>query len=251
MAAGLNPLQDSPSQVRFDPFYGFAAWHDVPSAYGPVWEKIRRESEPGLKAKLEELSTSTTKKKADRDALQVKYDKIKDSLDAKAADEKVELSTNLGQANSALVALTAEKTKTDKELADLDEKIQEKLWVTEDAYAADAYRMLTSRELCAKCHQIGSTLASASDPTAKQGPPLDLAFGRLRPDWIERWVDKPQRFVPYQSLMIAYFNKNELKYQELHAGPAHVQIQALRDVLMNYPRLANMPINRVHNPDRK
>ncbi len=35
---GLNPLHGAPSQVRFDPFYGFAAWHDVPSAYGPVWE---------------------------------------------------------------------------------------------------------------------------------------------------------------------------------------------------------------------
>lgn len=37
---GLNPLRDTPSQVRFDPFYGFAAWHDVPSAYGPAWENL-------------------------------------------------------------------------------------------------------------------------------------------------------------------------------------------------------------------
>jgi len=37
---GLNPLQHLPSQVPLDPFYPFAAWRRVPSAYGPVWEII-------------------------------------------------------------------------------------------------------------------------------------------------------------------------------------------------------------------
>lgn len=36
----LNPLQNLPSQVPRDPFYPFAAWRRVPSAYGPVWEII-------------------------------------------------------------------------------------------------------------------------------------------------------------------------------------------------------------------
>ena len=219
--------------------------------YEPIWERIRKETEPVLQAKLGGLDAAIKKKNAYRDALQAKFDKIKDSKDPKDDAQKTKLTADLSGANTALAALADEKTKTDQALADLDEKTQRKLWETQDAYAADAYRMLTSRELCAKCHQIGSVVASASDPTAKQGPPLDLAFARLRPDWIERWVDKPQRFVPYQSLMPAYFNKNESKYQELYTGPAHTQIQALRDVLMNYPRLANMPINRIHSPDRK
>ncbi|HVO42548.1 MAG TPA: helix-turn-helix transcriptional regulator [Aggregatilineales bacterium] len=37
---GLNPMHDTPSEVPSDPFYGFAAWHFVPSAYGPAWERI-------------------------------------------------------------------------------------------------------------------------------------------------------------------------------------------------------------------
>jgi DNA-binding XRE family transcriptional regulator len=37
---GLNPMHDVPSQVSSDPFYRFAAWHDVSSAYGPAWESL-------------------------------------------------------------------------------------------------------------------------------------------------------------------------------------------------------------------
>lgn len=37
---GLNPLEDVPHQVPNDPFYRFAAWKTVPSAYGPVWEQL-------------------------------------------------------------------------------------------------------------------------------------------------------------------------------------------------------------------
>jgi hypothetical protein len=70
-------------------------------------------------------------------------------------------------------------------------------------------------------------------------------------------VDKPQRFVP-DSLMTPYFKfgkdrqgkEHELQYQNLHAGIAPEQIQALRDVLLNYRRIADLPVNRLHNPDR-
>jgi hypothetical protein len=37
---GLNPMHDVPNQVQNDPFYSFAAWHDVSSAYGPGWESL-------------------------------------------------------------------------------------------------------------------------------------------------------------------------------------------------------------------
>lgn len=37
---GLNPLQATPRAVSSDPFYPFAAWRNVPSAYGPLWEMI-------------------------------------------------------------------------------------------------------------------------------------------------------------------------------------------------------------------
>ncbi len=37
---GLNPFSAVPDQVSSDPFYRFAAWRSVPSAYGPAWEAI-------------------------------------------------------------------------------------------------------------------------------------------------------------------------------------------------------------------
>src|SRR5258708_9677400 len=37
---GLNPMINTPNDIRGDPFYRFAAptWHDTPSAYGPAWQ---------------------------------------------------------------------------------------------------------------------------------------------------------------------------------------------------------------------
>ena len=106
--------------------------------------------------------------------------------------------------------------------------------------------MLTSRKLCLQCHQVGSLAPSEKD---KQGPPLALASQRLRPNWVVNWVNQPQRFVPYSSLMPSYFSEKELKWQQIHTGPALEQLDALRDVLLNYPRIADLPINRFYNPD--
>jgi hypothetical protein len=219
--------------------------------YEPVWKRVKSLTEPGLRAKLDDLEAAKKKKEAEKDFARKKLDPLKDAKDPKDLAKKAELETEVALADAALATIKDEKSKVEKAQANLDVKVQQTKWETEEAYATDAYRMLTSRELCTKCHQIGNTVASASDPTAKQGPPLDVVFSRLRPEWIERWVDKPQRFVPYQSLMIAYFNKDELKFQNLHAGPAQEQISALRDVLMNYEQISKLPINRVHNPDRR
>ncbi|MEJ2750918.1 MAG: hypothetical protein P8183_23870, partial [Anaerolineae bacterium] len=35
-----NPFYDTPVQYQQDPFYRYAAWHQVPSAYGPFWELL-------------------------------------------------------------------------------------------------------------------------------------------------------------------------------------------------------------------
>jgi hypothetical protein len=37
---GANPFVDVVRQYRGDPFYGYTAWRDVPSAYGPAWELL-------------------------------------------------------------------------------------------------------------------------------------------------------------------------------------------------------------------
>ena len=37
---GLNPMHDTPSQVPDDIAYPYAAWHDIGSSYGPLWETV-------------------------------------------------------------------------------------------------------------------------------------------------------------------------------------------------------------------
>jgi hypothetical protein len=49
--------------------------------------------------------------------------------------------------------------------------------------------------------------------------------------------------------MIQNFSERELRWQAIFRGPAIDQIHAARDVLLNYPRLAAMPINQVYDPD--
>ena len=37
---GLNPLKNTPNDIKQDIFYPFTAWRNVPSAYGPAWEML-------------------------------------------------------------------------------------------------------------------------------------------------------------------------------------------------------------------
>ncbi|MER3442250.1 MAG: hypothetical protein C4296_12905 [Gemmataceae bacterium] len=68
-------------------------------------------------------------------------------------------------------------------------------------YFEVGWRMLTDTNLCLKCHDIG-TLTSGGKPE-ERGPALAMAAARLRPDYVERWIALPQRFLPY-TLMPQY-----------------------------------------------
>jgi hypothetical protein len=210
-------------------------------AYTPIWEELRTAKEAEVKAGLQRVNkaieSQTKLKSAKEDALKSEKD----------AGKKATLQTDLDTIQASLKGMELEKAELDKSEKRWEVKAQQQHWEQNEAYASDAYRLLTSRELCTKCHQVGSF--SPSEPV-KVGPPLALASSRLRPDWIERWVNKPHRFVPYNSLMPAYFNKDIPQYQAIHAGPAMDQLRALSDVLANFPRVSALPINAAHNPDR-
>ncbi len=117
---------------------------------------------------------------------------------------------------------------------------QERLWKERDAYASSAYRLIS--KVCTQCHQIG-----AEPPTSKistEGPPLILASDRLRPEWTERWIANPNRYLTYPSVMLTNFPNSERKFQDIFPGTQQEQLQAVRDVLMNYPRVLELPLNR-------
>ncbi len=217
---------------------GMSSYDQRVAEYTPLWEKVSKEKEAGLKAdlkKLEDINDARGKQIKEKETL-IKADKTKE------AEIRKEIEALQQQIKDSAV----EKKRIDSELTQTDVKSLQRTWEEKEAYATDAYRLLTSRDLCSKCHQIGGIIAGDQ---VNQGPPLDLTSVRLRPEWVVRWVDKPHRFVPYASLMPMYFDKNTKKFQHIHEGEALEQIQALRDVLMNYPRVSSMPVNRMHNPD--
>jgi hypothetical protein len=129
---------------------------------------------------------------------------------------------------------------------ELDKKDYSRLrkqWEEKDAYATDAYRLLTDRELCFKCHSIGS-VATASP----QGPNLMLSAERLRPEWLKEWLAYPDRMFGYRPVMPQPFPNDSLQYQEMFVGRPLDQVTAVRDVLMDLPRVAELPGNRSRAP---
>jgi mono/diheme cytochrome c family protein len=150
-----------------------------------------------------------------------------------------------------------EKKLLEKEVADREANIKKwkeelekkdygrfrKQWEETGAYASDAYRLLSDRNLCLQCHSIGN-VASA----LPQGPNLALTSERLRPDWVREWIGNPDRLFGYKPAMPQNFPNDSLDYQNVFLGKTIDQVTAVRDVLMDLPRVADMPGNRSKAP---
>ena len=123
-------------------------------------------------------------------------------------------------------------------------------WLHNQAYVADAYRMIANRQMCMQCHEVAGN--KSSNPTT-QGPPLETVHERLRPDWVLRWIATPQRHLTYESLMPVNFPRLQPGQKpvlpEFFVGDPLQQVEAIRDVLMNYPRVLALPINQQWNPN--
>jgi mono/diheme cytochrome c family protein/exonuclease VII large subunit len=130
--------------------------------------------------------------------------------------------------------------------SELDKKNYDRLrkeWETSEAFASDAYKLLTSRLTCSNCHDIGDVRA-----TEPKGPNLDLTARRLRPEWVKEWLGNPARMFAYSTKMPVPFPNASLNYQDLFVGTPLDQVIAVRDVLMDLPRVEAMPGNRSRAP---
>jgi hypothetical protein len=76
------------------------------------------------------------------------------------------------------------------------------------------------------------------------GPDLSIAFERLRPEWTFEWIANPDRMFGYSPTMPQNFPKDSVDYKEYFAGDPRDRARAARDVLMDLPRLDNLPANR-------
>jgi mono/diheme cytochrome c family protein len=131
-----------------------------------------------------------------------------------------------------------------KKLQGLDEKKRDaelrKLIAAERPYEVDAFRILLNEQLCLQCHPVGTIQVKGG----AQGPPLDLSYTRLRPEWTQRWMANPKRMFTYDPNMPSNFAHNADNFRDQLDLPSLEQATALRDVLMNLPKVADVPANR-------
>jgi mono/diheme cytochrome c family protein len=138
------------------------------------------------------------------------------------------------------------RRRAEQQLAELKdkaayEKTARAEWETRQSYANDAYRLLASYDRCLNCHVVGPQL-----PTQPIGPALELAAARLRSDYTQRWIASPQRLLVYPDgahPMPTNFAKDVPPYPDF-AGTMLEQATAVRDVLIDYPKVAELPVNR-------
>ena len=179
-----------------------------------IWEAKAKKELEAAEAALPDL------KKAEAEGKEKKLPDLKERTEAvKKAEERIKaLKDDLK--NGKFPALT-------------------KRWESSEIYASDAFKLLTNKDLCLKCHNIGNIQIEGV-----QGPNLTLAAERLRPDWSEEWIAHPKRMFTYAPVMPQNFPNEpdplKWKYQDSFVGSPHQQIRAVRDILMDQSRLSDL-----------
>jgi mono/diheme cytochrome c family protein len=117
-----------------------------------------------------------------------------------------------------------------------------KRWEAEEAYATDAFKLIVNRDLCLQCHSVGGLEIEGS-----KGPNLVLSAQRLRPEWTRDWIANPARLFPYNPVMPVNFpnSPDEIQSKKLSFVGSPIEVvDAVRDVLMDLPRLTDLPGTR-------
>jgi len=98
-----------------------------------------------------------------------------------------------------------------------------------DAKYAAAGRLLAGPEKlqCQSCHTFG---AGAVADVTSLAPNLELVPQRLKPEWVLRWLEDPQKIQP-GTRMPTYFPDLQSPEPHILNGDAREQIRALRDYL--------------------
>jgi mono/diheme cytochrome c family protein len=142
---------------------------------------------------------------------------------------------------------------SDKARQEWEEKLKKKdfgvlrqEWEQEQVYAMDALRTIANKDWCLQCHSIGRI-----EIDGPKGPNLALTADRLRPEWLEQWIAMPSRMFAYDTTMPQNFPNapEEMKQRQQQnkvwvVGTPLEVVEAARDVLMDLPRLENLPGTR-------
>lgn len=195
----------------------------------PLWES----SFNAVKAQL--TAAEAKLKEAEEQVKKLQEDEKKEE----DKDKKKQLEDMRKKAEEARDFVKRDVDRLKVEAGHNDVAALQKRWATQEAWLIDGFKPLVSDTLCLNCHQIGSY-----QPKEKQGPPLDLTWHRLRPEWTLQWLANPQRYMTYKTPMPQNFPRNSTVFQELIRGTSLEQVTGVRDALINYPKVIDMPANR-------
>jgi hypothetical protein len=100
--------------------------------------------------------------------------------------------------------------------------------------------IIASSDYCVKCHLVGD-FEPEGDDRAK-APDLSVVGQRLRPEYLRHWIANPVQMLPYTPMPVNIkYNADDPEYlggvdQSLYRGTSIEQLDALVDLLMNFPR---------------
>jgi hypothetical protein len=106
----------------------------------------------------------------------------------------------------------------------------------------DAMKIITSSNYCVKCHIIGDYVPAGADRA--KAPDLAVIYKRLRPDYVRKWVGKPNSILPYTSMPVNVPYNPDTPFlgstvpQDLYHGTSVDQVEAIVDLLMNFDDFA-------------
>jgi hypothetical protein len=105
-----------------------------------------------------------------------------------------------------------------------------------------AMKIVTNGNYCVKCHQVADFEPAGS--VRAKSPDLSNVHQRLRPEYVRRWLANPKRVLPYTNMPVNLPFDADLPHlggvdQGLYAGTSIEQLDALVDLLMNYPAYAS------------
>ena len=83
---------------------------------------------------------------------------------------------------------------------------------------------------CMSCHPTSAVMPAGKEP-ADIAPNLQLAVGRLRPEWILEWVKDPQKIFPGTRMPGFFPDYPKSPLPQVLGGDAKAQIEAIRDHL--------------------
>jgi cytochrome c2 len=108
------------------------------------------------------------------------------------------------------------------------------VWDFQDKLIQAGQRLATKEYFdCFSCHMQGTK--TPEGPPEGWAPDLGLAWQRLRPDWIAKWLKDPQKIQP-GTKMPAFFSDKDSVPPDILNGDLELQILALRDYLMTAGR---------------